>query len=157
MIHYIEAWANENLGGKSLEATLKGKLSGDFEDACLALFKDSVDNVCVQLKAAFSGVGCDEALVSRALGGLDKDDAIAVKARYFEKYNHDLNEIISKETGSNYQKALLGWLNYADPSQGLVYNFSRNVHDPSYVAQYVVNLKVRQCSTTPSLSVCVWV
>ena len=64
------------------------------------------------------GVGCDEETVSRVLGGLDKYEAQAVGARYFQKYNKSLVERLKSETGSNYCSALTTWLESGDPAGG---------------------------------------
>ena len=46
--------------GGSLEATLKAKLSGSFEDACLLLLKLPFDGYCEKLKKVTRGFVLDD-------------------------------------------------------------------------------------------------
>lgn len=64
-------------------------------------------------------MNCDEAVLSRALGGVSKAQAMAIAERYRQKYDADLVHRISERTGGNYRNALVAWISNPDPSNGL--------------------------------------
>jgi annexin A7/11 len=141
----VGAWESKYIHDDSLEKTLKGKLSGSMEEACLLLLKDPVDACCEKLKAAFDGLGTDEDAVSRIIGGLDKREAGIVAERYQSKYSKVLIERIQDEVGGNYAKSMITWLTAPDVTGGLEYLLSAapiqsNEHE-ELVAQAMQNVK----------------
>jgi hypothetical protein len=114
-----EIWAQQEYQkGRSLEAMVKDKFSGDIERTLLLLLMNPVDATCWKLKKAFDGRGCDEAAVARAIGGADKPAALQVAARFMEKYDKDLVAEIKDETSGNFCKALVAWLEAPEPTGG---------------------------------------
>lgn len=114
-----EVWSQKGYQkGKSIEAMVKDKFSGDIEQTLLLLLMNPVDATCWKLFKAFEGMGCDDAAVARAIGGADKCDALKVAERFMEKYDKDLVAEIKDETGGNFCKALCKWLQAPDPTGG---------------------------------------
>lgn len=72
----------------------------------------------MKLKAATDGIGCDEAALTRIIGGSSKIKCRQVAARYMQKYGDDFRNVIKSETGSNYKLALLAWIDGEDPTHG---------------------------------------
>jgi hypothetical protein len=101
---------NEQYDGRSLEATIKKYLGGDFESACLLLIKKRIDIKCEHLKEALERMNCDEVVISNTLGGVDKAEAIAIAERYQEKYDKSLISHIADRAGGSYFQALSTWL-----------------------------------------------
>ena len=92
---------------------------------------------------ALSAINCDEALLSRALGGVSKAQAMALASRYSEKYSADLPRRISERTGGDYCRALVTWLTVPDPTRGLE---TALVQEGGHsTAQCIANVKVREC------------
>lgn len=115
-----QAYEHVNTGKPSLEATIKAKFSGHLEDALLLLLCDPMDTLCQKIRAATDGIGCNEEVVSRIIGGNDKEVVQQIIARYKAKYDIDLRTLIKKETGGNYQNALLTYMKGEDPTHGYV-------------------------------------
>ena len=84
----------------------------------MGLFKRPVDALCAKLKAAADGIGCDEATLTRIIGASSKKKALKIAERYKEKYDVDLRAMIRSETGGNYRKSLLTWIDGPDPTKG---------------------------------------
>jgi hypothetical protein len=114
------AYEHINMGKPSLEATIKAKFSGHLEDALLLLLQDPLDSMCQRIRAATEGIGCNEEVVSRIIGGNDKDVVQQIIARYKLKYDVDLRVLIKKETGGDYQNALLTYMKGEDPTHNYV-------------------------------------
>lgn len=85
-------------------------------------------------------MNCDEDLLSRALGGISKVQAINLAARYREKYNVDLATQIKDRTGGNYCKALVTWITVPDPTCGLEDAIAQG--QGHVTAQAITNVKV---------------
>jgi hypothetical protein len=139
----LGAWESKYLHDDSLGKTLKGKLSGSMEEACLLLIKDPIDACCEKLKAAFDGLGTDEEAVSRIIGGLDKRDAAQVAQRFQAKYATPLVDRIKDEVGGNYAKSMIAWLTQPDVTNGLEYALAdlRAESDEDLVTQALENVK----------------
>ncbi len=84
-------------------------------------------------------------MLSRAIGGVDKDQLAALVSRYQAKYDKDLVHVIQSETGSNYEKALTRWITCPDPSHGLLYVLTQDPQNDAVRDQCVKNLKVSIC------------
>eukprot|EP00604_Paraphysomonas_vestita_P002730 CAMPEP_0174818444 /NCGR_PEP_ID=MMETSP1107-20130205/1112_1 /TAXON_ID=36770 /ORGANISM="Paraphysomonas vestita, Strain GFlagA" /LENGTH=757 /DNA_ID=CAMNT_0016030273 /DNA_START=360 /DNA_END=2633 /DNA_ORIENTATION=+ len=127
------AWETRFIHDDSLEKTLKSKLSGSMEEACLLLLKDPIDACCEKLKIAFDGLGTDEDAVSRIIGGLDKRDAKIVAERYQAKYSAILVDRIKDEVGGNYAQSMVSWLTTSDVTGGLEYDLTNtSVHSDAH-------------------------
>lgn len=124
------AWDKLYPSEDSLQKTIVKRFGGALEEAVLLLMKDPVDIFCKKLHDAMEGIGCNEEVLSRILGGNHKYVSVAIAARYKEKYNQNLREVIRAETGGNYETALLTWLMGSDPMYGLEPTFLY------YLAQY---------------------
>lgn len=124
----LGAWDSKYITDDSLEKTLKSKLSGAMEEACLLLLKDPVSACCEKLKQAFDGMGTDEDAVSRIIGGLDKRDAAIVAECFQSKYSKSLIDHIKDEVGGNYAKSMITWLTTPDVTGGLEYEITKATH-----------------------------
>ncbi len=68
--HYCQVeWERAFPGIPSLEATLQQRVGGALGDLLLNLIRDPLDIFCMRLKAATSGITCDEEPISRIIGG----------------------------------------------------------------------------------------
>jgi hypothetical protein len=112
------AYEKNHPGKKSLEATIEKVFGGACREAMLWLLREPLDVLCARLKIATDGIGCTEEIVSRILGGNDKHVVQEIVRRYKLKYDVDLSALMKKETGGDYQNALLTWLRGADPAGG---------------------------------------
>ncbi|KAH8069174.1 hypothetical protein JL720_12082 [Aureococcus anophagefferens] len=93
--------AYENAQGRSLESALEEDFGGMADDALLALVCPPLDYYCRVLKRAFGSWGTDEAA-----------------ARYFEKYDEDLDDMLKAKTSGDWGMAVLTWVVGVDPTRG---------------------------------------
>ena len=56
-------------------------------------------NSAIRIRTATDGIGCNEEIVSRILGGNDKYVVQEIVRRYKAKYDVDLAALMKKETG----------------------------------------------------------
>jgi hypothetical protein len=104
-------------GGKSLRKTIQDKFSGALEEGLLCLLSDPVDALCLKLKNATEGMGCDEKAITRIIGGSEKPLVRAIVARYQEKYDVDFRGVVKNEAGGHFEKAVLAWIDSEDPTR----------------------------------------
>jgi hypothetical protein len=113
------ASAYERRHSTSLEAAIKSEFSGDLETALIALINDPIDFFCRRLKEAAKGLGTDEATINRILGGNDKPTVHAIAARYLQKYNKRLVDMLESELSGDYKSAVVHWVSTGDYTDGL--------------------------------------
>ena len=95
---------------KDLIEDLKSELSGKFEDAMIALFKDPVEYDAECLYYAMKGAGTDEACLIEVIASRPNWLLQKIKLKYKEIYNKELEEDVKGDTSDDFQKLLLGLL-----------------------------------------------
>lgn len=100
--HYKTAY------GKDLIADLKSELSGDFEDAVLALMEPFpvFDAKC--LKKAMKGVGTDESTLLEILCARNNAQIRAIRDAYKKAYGNELEHDLQSETSGYLKRTLTG-------------------------------------------------
>lgn len=99
--------------GEDIVERLKSELSGNFENACVALFQTPAEFLASQLRKAMKGAGTDESVLVEILctssNQLIKDITAAFKA----KFNRDLEKDVVSETSGNFRRLLVSLLTAA--------------------------------------------
>ena len=95
--------------GKSLKAEIKGEMGGDLEWAMLLRLESPLDAQCWLLRYAMEGLGTNEAVIARVIGGADKQRVVEIHARYDVKYSRDLMADLRSELSGNLREACLNW------------------------------------------------
>ena len=96
--------------GRDLISDLKSELHGKFEDAMVALFTEPIEYDADQLRAAMKGAGTNEDTLIEIIASRTPQQLMAVKAKYKEKYNRDLETDVKKETSHTLQRLLISLL-----------------------------------------------
>ena len=96
--------------GRDLIADLKSELHGKFEDAMIALFTEPIEYDCDQLRAAMKGLGTNEDTLIEIIASRSAAQLAAIRAKYKEKFNRDLETDVRKETSGTLQKLLISLL-----------------------------------------------
>ena len=100
----------EKTFNRDLIKDLKSELSGNFEDAVLALFVPHIDYDVDQLHKAMKGLGTNEDTLIEIIASRDEARLNKIKLKYKEKYNITLEEAIESETSGNFKKLLIALL-----------------------------------------------
>ena len=95
---------------KDLIEDLKSELSGKFEDAMIALFKDPVEYDAECLYYAMKGAGTDETCLIEIIASRPNWLMQKIKLKYKELYNKELEEDVKGDTSGDFQKLLIGLL-----------------------------------------------
>ena len=91
--------------GKSLANLIEGEMGGSLEWAMLLRLESPLDASCRLLRFAMDGVGTNEDIIARVIGGAEKEDTLKIKERYDEKYSRDLMaDFDSGESGTSFQQ-----------------------------------------------------
>ena len=98
------------LYGRDLISDLKSELHGKFEDAMVALFTEPIEYDCDQLRAAMKGLGTNEDTLIEIIASRSAPQLAAIRAKYKEKFNRDLETDVRKETSGTLQKLLISLL-----------------------------------------------
>ena len=93
--------------GRDLMADLKKELSGNLEDAVLALFYTPVEYDVEQLKKAMKGMGTDEGTLIEIIASRPNWLLKQIKEQYKIKYGKELEAVIKKETSGDLQRLLI--------------------------------------------------
>jgi hypothetical protein len=96
--------------GRDLIADLKSELHGKFEDAMIALFTEPIEYDADELRKGMKGLGTNEDTLIEIISSRSPPVLAAVKAKYKEKYNRDLENDVRKETSGTLQKLLISLL-----------------------------------------------
>ena len=96
--------------GRDLITDLKKELSGNLEDAVIALFYTPVEYDCEQLHKAMKGIGTDEGTLIEIIASRPNWLLKQIKEEYKKKYNKDLEATIKKETSGDLQRLLISLL-----------------------------------------------
>jgi len=103
--------AYEEKYNKKLLEDLKSELSGKFEDAMLALFKDPVEYDAECLYLAMKGAGTDEQTLIEIISSRPNWIIEKIKKKYREIYDKNLEEDIKGDTSGDFQKILIALIN----------------------------------------------
>ena len=95
------------LFGKDLIRDLKSELSGNFEEAVVALFEPSLDYNCRCLRYAMKGVGTDEEALIEILTTKSNEEINEIKQRYKVMYSRDLEKDLVSETSGHFKRLLV--------------------------------------------------
>lgn len=114
-----DAWDRKFGSEGSLEKVVVKKFGGALEEACVFLLHDPLDIEAKKLRDAMEGIGSNDRVLSRILGGAHKHTAVLLAQRYMNKYNENLRTRIGSETGGHLKTALLTWLMGTDPTGAL--------------------------------------
>jgi annexin A7/11 len=98
------------LYGRDLIADLKSELHGKFEDAMIALFTEPIEYDCDELRGAMKGAGTNEDTLIEIIASRSKSQIMAIKQKYKEKFNRDLEEDVKKETSGTLRHLLISLL-----------------------------------------------
>ena len=96
--------------GRDLMSDLKKELSGNLEDAVLALFYTPVEYDVEQLKKAMKGLGTDEGTLIEIIASRPNWLLKQIKEQYKIKYGKELEDAIKKETSGDLQRLLVSLL-----------------------------------------------
>jgi len=96
--------------GRDLIEDLKSELHGKFEDAMVALFADPIEYDADQLRKAMKGAGTNEDTLIEIIGSRPPNVLMAVKDRYKQMFQRDLEADIKKETSGTLQHLLISLL-----------------------------------------------
>ena len=92
---------------RDLLKDLKSELSGKFEDATLALFKDPIEYDCYSLYKAMKGAGTNEDTLIEILATRPNYYINQIKQRYQILYNKSLEQALSSELSGDLKKVML--------------------------------------------------
>ena len=96
---------------KDLIEDLKSELSGKFEDAMIALFKDPIEYDAECLNNSMKGAGTDEGCLIEILASRPSWLLEKIKTKYKEMYNKELEDDVKNDCSGDFQKILIGLLN----------------------------------------------
>ena len=96
--------------GRDLISDLKSELHGKFEDAMVALFADPIEYDADQLREAMKGLGTNEDTLIEIIASRPPHILKAVKDRYQQKYQRDLETDVKKETSGTLRHLLIALL-----------------------------------------------
>ncbi|KAL8174079.1 UNVERIFIED_CONTAM: Annexin A4 [Gekko kuhli] len=110
--HHLEKVfrAYQNLSGKDITESIKSEMSGDLEDALLAIVK------CMRNRSAYfaerlyksmKGLGTDDNTLIRIMVSRCEIDMIEIKAEFKRIYGKSLYSFIKGDTSGDYRKVLL--------------------------------------------------
>ena len=92
---------------RDLIKDLKSELSGNFEDAVIALFEDPVTYDCISLKNAMKGAGTNEDTLIEILSTRTNKDINLIKKRYIQMYGKTLEEDLSSDLSGDLKTVML--------------------------------------------------
>ena len=95
---------------KDLIEDLKSELSGKFEDAMIALFKDPIEYDAECINNAMKGAGTDENTLIEIIASRPNWLMQKIKKKYQELYNKELIDDVKNDTSGDFQKLLVGLL-----------------------------------------------
>jgi hypothetical protein len=76
----------------------------------VALFTEPIEYDCDQLRAAMKGLGTNEDTLIEIIASRSAPQLAAIRAKYKEKFNRDLETDVRKETSGTLQKLLISLL-----------------------------------------------
>ncbi|XP_048369170.1 annexin A4 [Sphaerodactylus townsendi] len=109
--HLLKVFENyKTLSGKDITDSIKSEMSGDLEDALLAIVKcirNKRSYFAERLYKSMKGFGTDDNTLIRIMVSRCEIDMIAIKAEFKRMYGKSLYSFIKGDTSGDYRKALL--------------------------------------------------
>ncbi|XP_016278563.1 annexin A3 isoform X2 [Monodelphis domestica] len=99
-----------NISQKDIEESIKGELSGHFEDLLLAIVhcvKNMPAFLAERLHKALKGAGTDELTLNRIMVSRSEIDLLDIQGEYKKHYGCSLYSAIKADTSGDYEIALL--------------------------------------------------
>uniref|UniRef100_A0ABI7Z907 Annexin n=1 Tax=Felis catus TaxID=9685 RepID=A0ABI7Z907_FELCA len=99
-----------NISQKDIEDSIKGELSGHFEDLLLAIVRCARSMpafLAERLHQALKGVGTDEFTLNRIMVSRSEIDLLDIRAEFKKHYGYSLYSAIKSDTSGNYEITLL--------------------------------------------------
>lgn len=93
--------------GKDLIKELKSELSGNFENAIVALLEPRIKYDAMCLRRAMKGAGTDESTLIDILCSRSNSEIQQIKAAYKEEYGRDLEKDVVSETSGHFKRLLV--------------------------------------------------
>ena len=100
----------KTLFGRDLLEDLEDELGGDLGKTIQAMFKTPVDYDCSELNKAMKGMGTDEDTLIEILGSRTNQQLKAIKLRFKELYNEELEARVASETSDDLKRLLVSML-----------------------------------------------
>ncbi|XP_006198289.1 annexin A3 [Vicugna pacos] len=99
-----------NISQKDIEDSIKGELSGHFEDLLLAIVhcaRNMPAFLAVRLHQALKGAGTDEFTLNRIMVSRSEIDLLDIRAEFKKHYGYSLYSAIKSDTSGYYGNTLL--------------------------------------------------
>ena len=96
--------------GRDLLKDFDSKLSSDFKECMLGLYKPPAEYDADLLYFAMKGIGSDKEVITEVLSFRTPERINEIKAKFQEKYGKDLVAEIKSETSGDYQKIAMALL-----------------------------------------------
>uniref|UniRef100_T1IXL1 Annexin n=1 Tax=Strigamia maritima TaxID=126957 RepID=T1IXL1_STRMM len=96
--------------GKDLINDLKSELTGNFEDAVLAVMTPKIEFLAKEIKDAVSGLGTDEETLIEILVPSANYETQELQNEYEEKYGKSLEDAVIGETSGHFRRLLISLL-----------------------------------------------
>ena len=106
--------AYENKHNKNLARAIAKTFSGNMEAALLLLLDSPATAKAKLLNKAFGGLGCDDDLVARVLGGSSMAQACEIALTYGALYDEALGDRITSELSGNLKMVAKMWIGDMD-------------------------------------------
>ncbi|XP_026552410.1 annexin A6 isoform X1 [Pseudonaja textilis] len=100
----------QKISGKSIEMSIRGELSGDFEKLMLAVVKNirsTAEYFAERLFKAMKGLGTRDNTLIRIMVSRSEIDMLDIREIFRTKYEKSLHHMIESDTSGDYKKALL--------------------------------------------------
>lgn len=99
--------AYKTLFGKELVDDLKSELSGNFEDAVLAMMTPTIPFLAKELRKAMKGAGTDETALIEILCPRTNEEIAAIKAAYNKEFGRNLEKDVVSDTSGHFRRLLV--------------------------------------------------
>ncbi|KAG8579530.1 hypothetical protein GDO81_010929 [Engystomops pustulosus] len=111
----------EKIAGKTIEESIKGELSGDFEKLMLAVVKcirSIRDYFAVRLNKAMKGLGTADNTLIRIMVSRSEIDMMDIRESFRTQFEKSLYSMIKNDTSGDYKLALLNLCGGDDDAAG---------------------------------------
>ncbi|XP_013371587.1 PREDICTED: annexin A3 [Chinchilla lanigera] len=99
-----------NISQKDIEDSIKGELSGHFEDLLLAIVhcvRNTPAFLAERLHRALKGAGTDEFTLNRIMVSRSEIDLLDIRYEFKKHYGYSLYSAVKSDTSGDYENALL--------------------------------------------------
>ncbi|XP_054994964.1 annexin A3 [Sorex araneus] len=99
-----------NISQKDIEDSIRGELSGHFEDLLLAIVhcaRNTPAFLAEKLHGALKGAGTDEFTLNRIMVSRSEIDLLDIRAEFKKNYGYSLYSAIESDTSGDYEVTLL--------------------------------------------------